>query len=166
MNQFMSSLFDDLYVDQEEEEEEIDESLRMLPPPKVVDPKWVRSNEKHIKNSLYQSPVHATVEYYPDDYGLGIGKGAWVLVRELPPLEFVVPPLSIWWATPWPMDSNFMGRKVQRIKIITPKGALGLMPSCGSLTSGPEYSVVDDIKNHLKYVGRGLRIRTLSEGRQ
>lgn len=76
--------------------------------------------------------------------------GNWILVKDYPPTEFTVPPLSVWFATPWGMDSRG-GRTVHRVKILTPKGELGLFPH--------EYSKISNVEKFLQFVGDGMEIK-------
>jgi hypothetical protein len=71
--------------------------------------------------------------------------GAWIMVTYPPPsTEFTVPPLSMWFSTPWP-QSGIGGYPMHRVKIVTPRGTLGVYPH--------EYSKIDDITKYLPFIG-------------
>lgn len=94
--------------------------------------------------------------YFPEDFAKAMPEdGAWIAVAHPPVTEYTVPPMSIWFATPWPCDcGDICGVRPKRVKIITPKGSLGIWPR--------EYFIVKDIK---EYVGReadGVYFRQLS----
>lgn len=76
-------------------------------------------------------------------------EGDWVLVKNPPPCEFTVPPLSIWFATPWPQQGE--RHCSHRVKIVTPRGDLGLYPR--------EYSKVTDPGKYFEFVGEGMEVK-------
>lgn len=102
--------------------------------------------------------------YFPGNNKLD-EEGNWILVKEPPPTEFTVPPLSIWYAMPWPMDGyacKAEGRRrrrgektehhqIHRVKVMTLRGALGLFPH--------EYSRIDDVSKYLEFIGQGMEIK-------
>lgn len=75
--------------------------------------------------------------------------GGWILVKRPPLTEYTVPPLSIWFAEPWPMENERYCS--HRVKVLTPKGELGLFPM--------EYSLIDDPAKYYEFVGQGMEIR-------
>lgn len=87
-------------------------------------------------------------DYFPGEQEVP-EEGAWILVKELPGMEYMVPPLSIWFATPWPQDSG--RHPVHRVKIITPKGEIGVYPH--------EYSKVKDPGKYFEFVGDGMSVK-------
>jgi hypothetical protein len=104
--------------------------------------------------SLGRTPDHPFAaaeefqDYFPGDNKVPDG-GGWILVKTPPPTEYTVPPLSIWFAEPWPMDCE--RHSSHRVKIITPKGELGLFPR--------EYSLIRDPSKYYEFVGQGMEIR-------
>lgn len=75
--------------------------------------------------------------------------GGWILVKTPPPCEYTVPPLSIWFAEPWPIvNERFCSH---RVKIMTPKGELGLFPR--------EYSLVNNPEKYYEFIGQGVTIK-------
>src|SRR5437762_3387591 len=73
----------------------------------------------------------AAVEEFHDHFpgGNEVPKGgAWILVKTPPPCEFTVPPLSLWFATPWPFDPAYREVDPKRVCILTPRGNLGIFP--------------------------------------
>lgn len=74
--------------------------------------------------------------------------GAWILVKDSPHTEYTVPPLSIWYAEPWPMKTT--RHDPHRVKIVTPKGTLGLFPR--------EYSRLSDPGKYYEFIGDGMEI--------
>jgi hypothetical protein len=84
--------------------------------------------------------------YFPGDNKVPDG-GAWVLVKEPPHTEFTVPPMSIWFAEPWPMNRESR-LESHRVKIVTPRGDLGLFPC--------EYSLIKDPQKFYEFVGDGM----------
>jgi hypothetical protein len=75
--------------------------------------------------------------------------GAWIMVRKSPPTEYTVPPMSFWFAEPWPM-AGLVKNTVHRVKVVTPKGNLGILPH--------EYSLVKDISKYYEFLGGGIDI--------
>ena len=86
-------------------------------------------------------------DYFPGRNKVPDG-GGWILVKTPPPTEYTVPPLSIWFAEPWPMDNE--RHSTHRVKILTPKGELGLFPR--------EYSLIEDPAKYYEFVGQGMEI--------
>jgi hypothetical protein len=92
-------------------------------------------------------------DYFPDENEVP-EQGAWVLVKTSPNTPYTVTPLSIWFAQPWPMESP-SGRPVpKRVKILTPRGELGLFPR--------EYSIVHNPAKYFEFVGNGMSIHFFS----
>jgi hypothetical protein len=87
-------------------------------------------------------------DYFPGEQEVP-EEGAWILVKELPGMEYMVPPLSIWFATPWPQTSG--RHQLHRVKIITPKGEIGVYPH--------EYSKVADPGKYFEFVGDGMTVK-------
>lgn len=83
------------------------------------------------------------ISYYPQDFGRKIEEGgAWIQVLNPPQTEYTVPPFSVWYAAPWPMDRSMIKNvPIKRVQIVTPKGTLGLFPR--------EYSIVKDVREYL-----------------
>lgn len=77
--------------------------------------------------------------------------GSWILVKKQPDTEYTVPPLSIWFATPWPVKDHGGRFKPHRIKIVTPKGDLGLWPH--------EYALVDNPGKYFEFIGTDMQAR-------
>lgn len=92
--------------------------------------------------------VEEFTNYFPGANEVPEG-GAWVLVKDPPFTEYTVPPLSLWFAEPWDMDHE--RRNSHRVKIITPKGELGLFPR--------EYSIVSNPEKYLKFIGKDMTIK-------
>lgn len=86
--------------------------------------------------------------YFPGSNKVPEG-GAWVLVKHPPHCEYTVPPLSIWFAEPWPMQQE--RHCSHRVKIMTPKGELGLFPR--------EYSIVTDPGKYYEFIGEGMEAK-------
>lgn len=84
------------------------------------------------------------------DYFPGANKlpeeGAWIMVTDPPCTEYTVPPLSMWFASPWPQDGH-RGHTIHRVKIVTPRGELGLFPR--------EYSHIKDVGEYFPHIGNG-----------
>lgn len=108
--------------------------------------------------------VNEFLSYFPGNNKVEEA-GNWILVKESPPTHYTVPPLSIWFATPWPMDGypkRQEGRRrrgdddrerhqIHRVRVLTPRGELGLFPH--------EYSKIDDITRYLEFIGDGMEIK-------
>lgn len=75
--------------------------------------------------------------------------GDWIIVKKSPPTEYTVPPLSIWFATRWPMDEG-RRRVIHRVKVTTPRGDVGLFPH--------EYSKITEIEKYYEFIGDGMTI--------
>lgn len=87
-------------------------------------------------------------DYFPGNQEVP-KEGAWILVKKCPPTEYTVPPLSIWFATPWPMKGD--KRMPHRVKLVTPKGDLGMFPH--------EYALVTDMSKYWEFMGQGMTAR-------
>jgi hypothetical protein len=127
---------------------------RAAKPRQIVDPAWRRSKEgQSTVVGLILTKGSAIEDYYPQDYSKSIGKGAWIMVKRKSATVPEVPTLSIWYARPWAMSEGaVLGVKVKRVKILTPQGPLGLLPS--------EYVVIKDIDTYLQRPpSEGIRIR-------
>ena len=86
-------------------------------------------------------------DYFPGNQEIP-KKGAWIMIKQLLPTEFTPPPLSFWFATPWPMEHTSRAhRPPHRAKIITPRGELGVFPH--------EYSLVTDPGKYWEFIGTG-----------
>lgn len=76
------------------------------------------------------------LSYFPGNNELD-PEGNWIMIKESPPTEYTVPPFSLWFATPWP-QAGMLDKKLHRVKVVTPKGSLGLYPfeyvKCESIT--------------------------------
>lgn len=83
--------------------------------------------------------------------------GGWVLVTRPPHAEYTVRPFSIWWAVPWPMPTD-QCRVWHRVKLVTPRGSLGLFPS--------EYSRVQDLGKYLEFIDQpdGWTLESIAGG--
>ena len=88
------------------------------------------------------------MDYFPGSNKVPDG-GAWILVKTPPPTQFTVPPLSIWFAEPWPIERERFNS--HRVKIITPKGELGLFPR--------EYSLIENPAKYYEFVVDGMEIK-------
>jgi hypothetical protein len=88
-------------------------------------------------------------DYFPGDQQVPEG-GAWVLVKRDTGCQYTMPLLSVWFAEPWPMESNAVVVPF-RAKILTPRGELGIFPR--------EYSIVPDPQKFYEYFGKGVKIR-------
>ena len=75
--------------------------------------------------------------------------GAWILVKDPPATEYTVPPMSIWFATPWPMQDVRL--EPHRVKIVTPRGDLGIYPC--------EYSMIEHPEKYFEFVGDGMEAK-------
>jgi hypothetical protein len=76
-------------------------------------------------------------------------EGAWILVKTPPPCEYTVPPLSMWFATPWDMKRE--RNNSHRVRIVTPRGDLGLFPR--------EYSIVKNPEKYHEFLGQGMELQ-------
>jgi hypothetical protein len=134
---------------------------RVFVPDKELTPEELQQErEEHVHGLLSLGLIGGRMEsrfaaveqwrdYFPGENEVPEG-GAWVLVKKSPQCEYTVPPLSLWFAEPWPMESS--ARVVpHRVKIVTPRGDLGLFPH--------EYSRVDDVSKYYEFFGRGMRVR-------
>lgn len=99
----------------------------------VLNPAWSDSEEaahekETIKNAILTHPFarfHEVEDAFPEDYGKELPEeGAWIRVNSSPNCEYTVPPFSMWRASRWYMDASLA--PIKRVKIITPKGDLGL----------------------------------------
>lgn len=126
----------------------------------IANPAWENSAEcREEVERQCAGPFGAQDEfenYYPQDALKAIPEeGAWIVVQKPPSCEYTVPPFSIWYATNWQMDAGERsGVKLKRVKIITPKGDLGLFPC--------EYSVVDDIRTYVGRESDGILFHTMN----
>lgn len=113
-------------------EDDVDEMLNVAPNDFGVRCSLVRERENYLpgKNKV------------PDD-------GAWILVKDSPPMQYTVPPMSIWFATPWPMTNDRLD--THRVKIITPQGELGVFPR--------EYSLLEHPEKYYEFVGDGMEVK-------
>jgi hypothetical protein len=93
-------------------------------------------------------------DYFPDANEVPDG-GAWILVKK-PPLstEYTVPPFSLWFAEPWPMESSSGQPVPKRVKILTPRGDLGLFPR--------EYALAREPGKYYEFIGNGMSIHFFS----
>ena len=87
-------------------------------------------------------------DYFPGEQEVP-KQGAWIMIKKLLPTEFTPPPLSFWFATPWPMsrEGRAAHRPPHRVKILTPRGELGVFPH--------EYSLVKDPGKYWEFIGTG-----------
>lgn len=85
-------------------------------------------------------------DYFPGRNQIEVD-GSWIMVTDPPATEYTVPPMSFWFAVEWPMN-GIAGNRVHRVKIITPKGELGLFPR--------EYSKIDKIEKYYEFMGQGI----------
>lgn len=76
-------------------------------------------------------------------------EGAWIMLKTFPPTEFTVTPFSFWFATPWPMQCT--RRDPHRVKIVTPRGDIGLFPH--------EYVRVENPEKYFEFIGDGMEIK-------
>lgn len=93
--------------------------------------------------------VEQFFDYFPGD-NVVPEEGGWVLIKSSPPTTPTVPPLSVWFATPWPMESDALAVPF-RAKILTPKGELGIFPR--------EYSIVPNPNRYFEFIGQGMMLR-------
>lgn len=102
------------------------------------------------------SAIDQFQDYFPEGNKVADG-GEWILVKHPPHTEYTVPPLSLWFAEPWPMEpaTTRKARRTMpmphRVKIVTPKGTLGLFPR--------EYSVVKNPEKYYEFIGEGMEIK-------
>lgn len=75
--------------------------------------------------------------------------GAWILIKDPPNTEYTVPPMSVWFAEPWPHREERLS--THRVKILTPKGELGIYPR--------EYSLIEDPGKYYEFIGQGMEIK-------
>lgn len=83
-------------------------------------------------------------DYFPGEQKVPEG-GSWIMVTRSPDTEYTVPPLSCWYAEPWPMNDHY---GCCRVKIITPMGELGVFPR--------EYSLLKEPEKYFEFVGKGM----------
>lgn len=137
--------------------------LRRSPPAAPPGKKWVLAEEtdedvldEQDKTALERASFHrdpsnpfAAVDNYindsPRQWKRLPPEGAWIMVKRSPVTEYTVPPLSMWYAEEWP------GMEIYRIKIVTPRGSLGLLSS--------EYEIVRDLSAYLPFIGGEIAIR-------
>lgn len=140
---------------------------------KLVPAEWYQKLSDEEKEELDQEEVMAAIESLlslaPKEqrflYGLGAidefndyfpgnnlvkPPGAWILLKKELPLLFTPPPLSIWFATPWPMKGR-LEHTIHRVKIITLKGEMGVFPH--------EYSRIEDISKYYEFIGNDVDIK-------
>lgn len=128
----------------------------------IINPEWNDSEEaqaekEEIKNAMLQGlcGLGEIEDAFPEDYGnLLPEEGAWIRVNNPPNCEFTVPPFSMWRASRWFLPPNGLGVSYKQVKIITPKGDLGLWPH--------EYCIVKDITEWLGH--EHVYMRMLGEG--
>lgn len=108
---------------------------------------------RHHFPGANENPVSALDEFH--DYLPGDNEvpkdGAWILIKKSPPTEYTVPPMSIWFATPWPLTGRGNRPQPHRVKIVTPKGELGLWPR--------EYSRITAVEKYYEFLGGGMEIK-------
>lgn len=92
--------------------------------------------------------VEEFTNYFPGTNKVPEG-GAWVLVKHPPQCEYTVPPLSIWFAEPWPIDNE--RHCSHRVQIVTPRGSLGLFPR--------EYSLIENPEKYYEFIGDGMEMK-------
>lgn len=98
--------------------------------------------------SSYDKPE----DYFPEEYGYGIpDDGHWIMVRLVPPTEYRVPMLSMWYATRYEstMGHRKYGIPIKFAQIITPLGPLNLYPG--------EYIKVDIFK-YMDFIGEDFKL--------
>ena len=140
---------------------------------KLVPAKWYEELSQEAKDELAQDEVMEAISsllsLVPDEkrfqYGLGAvdeytdhfpgtnlveDPGSWVMIIRKLPTPYIPPPLSIWFATPWPTKGR-RGHTMHRVKIITPCGEIGVWPH--------EYSKVRDISKYYEFIGKGMEIK-------
>lgn len=91
--------------------------------------------------------IAAFENYLPGENKLPEG-GDWIMVRVAPHTQYTVPPMSIWFAEPWPMNNERFASN--RVKVLTPRGDLGLFPC--------EYSRIRNPATFLEFVGKGMSL--------
>ncbi len=102
-----------------------------------------------MPENFFQNGLAAIAErraFLPGDQKLS-DEGDWIMVTTPPPTEYTVPPMSFWFALPWLMEGHG-GHPMHRVKIITPRGNLGLFPH--------EYSKVTDVSRYYEFFGNGI----------
>lgn len=129
----------------------------------ILNPEWESSDEakaekEAIKEAMFSNPLvqmHEIEDCFPEDYGKELPEsGAWIRINKVPATEYTVPPFSMWRASRWYLDANSLGVTQKRVKIITPKGDLGIWPH--------EYCIVPDIT---RWLGEEhVYMRMLGEG--
>lgn len=87
-------------------------------------------------------------DYFPGD-NIVDEHGSWIMVKQPPHTEYTVPPLSMWFATPWPSRHQSV-TDAHRVKIVTPRGDLGLFPH--------EYSKIKDVSKYFEFIGKDMEI--------
>jgi hypothetical protein len=87
-------------------------------------------------------------DYFPGDNEVPEG-GAWILVKKSPNTEYTVPPLSLWFAEPWPMEGKSIALP-HRVRVVTPRGHLGLFPR--------EYSLIGNPERYYEFFGGGMTV--------
>jgi hypothetical protein len=129
----------------------------------VLNPAWSDSEEalhekETIKNAILSHPFSRLEEVedsFPEDYGKELPEeGAWIRVNSSPNCEYTVPPFSMWRASRWYLYLDASLAPIKRVKIITPKGDLGIFPH--------EYCIVKDITEWLGH--EHVYMRMLGEG--
>jgi hypothetical protein len=96
------------------------------------------------------SAIDEYCDYLPGDNEVP-KDGCWILIRKSPPTEYTVPPLSIWFAESWPLEGRGKRPQPHRVKILTPRGELGLWPR--------EYSRVKEVEKYYEFLGAGMEIK-------
>lgn len=92
--------------------------------------------------------VEQFTDYFPGSNKVS-EEGDWILIKNPPSCEYTVPPLSIWFATPWPIQNE--RHCSHRVKILTPRGELGVFPR--------EYSKINDPGKYFEFIGDGMEIK-------
>lgn len=119
----------------------------------ILNPEWCATEEAKDETSNSCWSLKELMDYFPEDYHRGLPeKGAWICVQLVPPTEYTVPPLSMWYALP---ESRPCGRAHPRklARILTPSGSLYLEPH--------EYLLVEDITTFLGQEDNGVHVRFL-----
>lgn len=113
---------------------------------------------EEARDLVAQFPIHGLHEmetYFPQDYNKRLPKeGNWIRVNVPPHTEITVPPFSMWFATPWPMERDRNGLAAKRVKIVTPSGEIGIMPH--------EYCVVEDVTKWIGKEADGVYLRQMN----
>lgn len=125
-----------------------------LTPEQIEDNLEADKDEVMSKISVFGDPNYPFAridefhDYFPGNNEVPKG-GSWIMVTKDPGTRYIPPPLSIWFATAWPM---FSGRhQIHRVKILTPKGELGLFPH--------EYSRVENPEKYYEFIGDGMTVK-------